>query len=324
MEQNNFVICADNNVTYSMGILMYSILKNTKGTCIFHIFFNGELNSKDEERLQLLSQSFSCQIIIYWIDNSDIRELHGTNEITATAFYRLIAPYILYEEGVDTCLYLDTDILCVRDVSPLFFLDFKDKVAYVVQSSTSYPEEMKQYCKSIGMHDNKFFNSGVLLINTKLYSVNDIGKKAIQLKLNKADTRYVDQGVLNIALEGNVLYDLNSNNNCTMSVQNFEFHQNKVRFIHFTGTKKPWKLYTACWGAGYTEKGRYSWKFQYYKAWRDYRDASPWKDIPFEIPKNATEWRYLAKMYYLPQKQYIKGIQAYIKYLQCKYMSLQE
>lgn len=318
IEKCNFIICADNNVTHSMGVLMYSILKNTNKTCIFHLFFNGELSGKDEERLQLLCKSFSCQIIIYWIDDSDIRRLRGTNEITITAFYRLIAPYILYEKGVDTCLYLDTDIICVKDVSPLFFLDLKDKVAYVVKSSTSHPKEMDQYCKSIGMHDNKFFNSGMLLINTELYSVNDIGKKAIKFKLNKVDTRYVDQGVLNIALEGKILYDLNSSNNCTMSVQNSEFHQQEVRFIHFTGTKKPWKLYTACWGDTYAEKGRYSWKFQYYKVWRNYHDASPWKDIPFKMPQNATEWRYLAKMYYFPQKQYIKGIQAYIKYLKYK------
>ena len=92
----------------------------------------------------------------------------------------------------------------------------------------------------------------------------------------------------------------------------------KITLVHFTGTKKPWKKYTCLWGGEYKERGSYEWKYQFYKKWRDYAHLSPWKNCGFELPKKAEEWRYLMKMYYFPQKKYIKGIFAYLKYLKMK------
>ena len=116
------------------------------------------------------------------------------------------------------CLYLDTDILCIKDVSNLFKVDLKDKIAYVIKDATSIPKYWDEYCKSIGMKSQKYFNSGVLLIDIDNYLMNDIGIKAIKLA-SKNDYKYLDQDVLNILLEGKVIFDNENHNNCTMSVQ---------------------------------------------------------------------------------------------------------
>lgn len=314
----HFSMCADKNVLYPMGVLIFSILKNINEKSEFHIFFRGILPNEEETKYQTLCDEFKCIIKVYFIDENSFNELQGTADITITAFYRLIAPYILYQNGIKKCLYLDTDILCIKDISNIFQINLNDKIAYVVKDATSEPEKLKKYCKDLRKKDHNFFNSGVLLIDIKKYCENDIGKKTIELKKQGRDMRYVDQGVLNIALEGKVVFDNENYNNCTMSVRNQEILVDKITLVHFTGTKKPWKKYTCLWGGEYKERGSYEWKYQFYKKWRDYAHLSPWKNCGFELPKKAEEWRYLMKMYYFPQKKYIKGIFAYLKYLKMK------
>ena len=90
--------------------------------------------------------------------------------------------------------------------------------------------------------------------------------------------------------------------------------------MHFTGDKKPWKLFTLNWGENecISRNDVYSWKYQYYKKWREYAKASPWKDVPLSLPQNAHEWRYLSKMY-LKTGEYIYALKAYAKYLTIKF-----
>ena len=313
----HFVICADEYVIYPLGVLIFSILKNNNTDCFFHIFFRGEISQNEESRYRFLCNEYNCVIKVYNLDDYYFKNLQGNKDITVTAFYRLIAPYILHKEEIKKCLYLDTDILCIKDVSNLFKVDLKDKIAYVIKDATSIPKYWDEYCKSIGMKSQKYFNSGVLLIDIDNYLMNDIGIKAIKLA-SKNDYKYLDQDVLNILLEGKVIFDNENHNNCTMSVQSQQICLDKITLVHFTGTKKPWKKYTCLWGGEYKERGSYEWKYQFYKKWRDYAYLSPWKSCGFELPKKAEEWRYLMKMYYFPQKKYIKGLFAYLKYLKIK------
>lgn len=62
---------------------------------------------------------------------------------------------------------------------------------------------------------------------------------------------------------------------------------------------------------------QHSWKYSYYEVWRKYAKISPWREIPFDLPKNYREWRYLANMYF-KTGQFRLGIEAYLKYLACK------
>lgn len=94
-EYNNIVICSDKNVVRSMGVLVYSIIKNTKTKCAFHIFFNGNMPIEDVEKFTYLSKKYSVPIVIYYINNFYFKNFNSTSTITETAYYRLIAPNIL-------------------------------------------------------------------------------------------------------------------------------------------------------------------------------------------------------------------------------------
>lgn len=314
----NISLCADKNVIRPLGVLMCSVLQHNSGSDLaFHIFFDGSMDSENVQKLTEVGRRFHCVIVLYELSDTLFANFSTRKNITATAYYRLIVPYILDNCNVKKCLYLDTDTLVLNNLSPLF--QHSEGIAYVVQNSTSIPNWWKQYCQELGMKTNKYFNSGVLLLQIPEYIRFDIGHKAIQL-LEKNAYQYMDQDVLNILLEGHTVFDQTVTYNCTMSATNdIYLGEDKVVIVHFTGDKKPWKLYTYYWGESWYrgDQKRYRWKYAYYKKWRECAEASLWADIPFESPHNSHEWRYLSKMYFKGGK-YGRCLKSYVQYIKAK------
>lgn len=319
----NVAVCADKNVIRSLGVLLYSILSNATGEkYVFHIFFNGKLPEEDIRRLRSLGQSFDSMIVVYTFDNNFFTGFYTAGYLTITAYYRLVVPYVLNQYGIKHCLYLDTDIIVVSDISNMFEFA-QDDIAYVIGDSTSTPGKWERYCREMGMKTNKYFNSGVLLLNIPNYLKYDVGMRALSLLKNK-QYKYMDQDVLNILLEGRCSFSSDIAYNCTMSVTNEKYRKcidGEIKIVHFTGDKKPWKLFTSNWGGQnecVSKKDTHSWKYPYYKKWREYAEASPWKDVPLSLPQNAHEWRYLSRMY-LKTGNYVHALKAYVRYLMIKF-----
>ena len=319
----NVAVCADKNVVLPLGVLIYSVLRNAAGEkYVFHIFFNGELLDEDIRRIRSLGKSFSSTIIVYTLDNDFFSGFYTAGYLTITAYYRLLVPYVLNQYNIESCLYLDTDIIVVSNIDDIFYFA-QDDIAYVIGDSTSSPEKWKHYCRAIGMKTNKYFNSGILLLNISKYLKNDIGIKALLLLKNN-QYKYMDQDVLNILLEGKCSYDPDITYNCTMSVTNDKYQKyldDGIKIVHFTGDKKPWKLFTSIWGERNNPASNndvYAWKYQYYRKWREYAKVSPWMDVPLSLPQNAHEWRYLSRMY-LKTGNYVHALKAYARYLMIKF-----
>lgn len=311
-EYNNIVICSDKNVVRSMGVLVYSIIKNTKTKCAFHIFFNGNMPTGDIEKFTYLSQKYSVPIVIYYINNFYFKNFNSTSTITETAYYRLIAPNILRVKNINKCIYFDTDMLCLNDISIFNEFDIRDKIAFVVEDYGFMINKNKNYWKILGLKSNQYFNSGFLIINIEKYIKNNIAEKAIEL-LKKNSYPHMDQDVLNILLDEEVIVSKNFKYNLVTSVPD-EYNTDDVVVVHFTGTRKPWKEYTSFWGESISHTKRQN----YYARWRHYWLKSSWKEVPLDKPKIATDWRYLAEMYYL-DKDIVNCIKAYSKYLFLKF-----
>lgn len=321
----HIVLCADKNVIQSLGITIYSVAKHITIPSMFHIFFNGEMPEKDKIRLLDIGEEFSLSISIYWLDGSIFNTLHTSRHISVTAYYRLLVPYVLKERGINHFLYLDTDILCIRDIANIFSMMMDDDmVALVVKDYNAIPANQKwwlEHCRDIGMKATDYFNSGMMFININQYVRYDIGNKAIELAIAKS-YEHMDQDVLNILLERKVIFDERHEYNCTMSVPD-DLVPDTVKLIHFTGFKKPWKLYTSYWGNDVSQnpkpKHGNTWKYAYYKIWREYAAQSPWHDVPFDAPRNAHEWRWVSDMY-RRNREYGKAIAAYGQYLKYKFI----
>lgn len=318
-EMGHIVLCSDKNVLRALGVTVVSVLEHTCIPCHIHIFYNGIMEEADKQKFNTLARQYDISISIYYLDNMAVSELPHNEAISVTAYYRLLVPYILKTFDVNTCLYLDTDILIFHDMRELFSIDLQAHAAYVIKDAISNTSHWNDYCKQIGMKGHSYFNSGVMVLNNDVMVRDDLGMKAIQLASAHHFT-YMDQDVLNVILEGNVIFDAAPMYNCTMGVTNQEYHllgEEQIKIVHFTGTKKPWKKFTRYWGDKNPRDLTHSWAFSYYKKWRQYAAKSPWADVPFEEPETYSEWRYLSAMY-RRNGEYGKAISAYCIYINKK------
>lgn len=316
-DKANILLCSDKNVIRGLGVTIVSVLENMTIPCAIHIAFNGELPENEEARLAQIAKKYNVPFCVYWIDDSSIQRLNSNSYITVTTYYRLLMPYILQDFGIKKCLYLDTDILCANDIAKWYAQPLDNVIAAVTKDATSQPglRETKT-CQKLGMKGLKYFNAGILLINIDEYVKHDIGNKAIEL-CSEQKFGEMDQDVLNILLEGYVHFNESYAYNCGMSVRNSEVPET-VCLVHFTGAKKPWKLCTVELKQGTLALfDEHSWKYAYYALWRKYANMSPWSEVPFDLPKNYREWRYLSTMYF-KNGQISLGIKAYLKYLSAK------
>ena len=312
-ENINIAICSDKNVIRPMGVLIYSIIKNTERKCAFHIFFNGDMPEKDKDKFLFLSKKYKTPIIIYFVNNSYFENFSSTSNITVTSYYRLVAPEVLDEKRISKFIYLDTDMLCINDIANFYDNMLSDKIVLVSKDSGFTYGKLKEHWKVLNLTTNNYFNSGSMLISIENYLKNDIGKKAMSLLQNNKYA-FMDQDVLNLLLDGKIIFDETYKFNCMTSVPD-ELNDNDKIIIHFTGTRKPWKKFTETWGSDKDNSGLK--RNTYYKLYRQYVMESPWGGEGFDMPKNSSEWRYLAEMYF-SEKRIIEACKAYIKYLKSK------
>ena len=321
---NHVAICMDKNVTKGGGVMLYSLLSNTKSKIAIHIFYNGLLSEDEKRRFNKLSVEFNVPIIFYYINNSYVESLFATKDINTTAYYRFLCPYILKNVGnIKRILYLDVDMLCIADISPIFSCDLQNKIAYVVNDFELPKDEKSKENRIQGLNliNNQYFNSGMMLIDVGKYIEEDIGEKALQLAKSN-DFPHMDQDVLNILLDGKIIFTSSVEYNCRIYVRDDTFNKEKekIKIVHFTSRNKPWKIYTKFWSENSGVKNkRNTWIYKYYRLWREYALKSPWCDVEYTEPKNCTEWRLISREYYR-NGNYKYAIRMYLKYLHSKFV----
>ena len=118
-------------------------------------------------------------------------------------FYRLFAGQIFPE--VDKLLYLDSDTLICDDLTELYNTDISKYTMGAVQDMAPRKDPNNKngiYVANFAkkhLKNGPYFNSGVLLINTKEQTKNIDLLKNIKVKLT-----YPDQDILNVALQGKI------------------------------------------------------------------------------------------------------------------------
>lgn len=196
--------------------LIYSIWKNNlNGNIIFTILDCG-ISSNSKSKLLKWSKKNGIIINFYTVDKFLFNKYLGIDyvKLEPLSYYaRLICPYI-FESSVEKILYLDADIICLKECREIFnsnlngsivaacrdskYLNFKHKISNQCSSSI-----IPNY-KELGFNGNEFyFNSGVMLIDVILWKKENISVKIINiLNKNKDNIILWDQYGLNIILVG--------------------------------------------------------------------------------------------------------------------------
>lgn len=186
--------------------------------------------------------------------------LKASDHISSATYYRFLIQDVL--PNYDKVLYLDSDIVCNRDVSELFDMEMGE--AWIAAAKdpdfigqVSSVKDIYLYAKNQLKMDNPYdyFQAGVLLLNTKELRKNFTAKKWLEISSEK-QFRYMDQDILNAYCEHKVVYfDMKWNmlidcNNYRVPVlikstpdsvsQEYFAARKSPYIIHYAGYQKPW------------------------------------------------------------------------------------
>ena len=157
---------------------------------------------------------------------------------TDAIFYRLFIPDLFPQ--YDKVLYLDCDMVCVRDIAELYNQELGDNVfGVVVEEVMSLVQSFSNYADNY-LHVNckKYFNSGLLLINCKKYKEIDVFGRFLSMLGKVKFTVAPDQDYLNVLCRDKVKYfDVGWNK---MPTRKVDYPESELKIIHYKLFYKPW------------------------------------------------------------------------------------
>jgi lipopolysaccharide biosynthesis glycosyltransferase len=227
------VVCTDNNFIAHTATLLQSVKQHTSMAVNVHLF--AQLNSTESSKIASLnSESFRIHIEENLPDYSDlpISEVFR-NRLSQSAFWRIAIPDILVK--YEKALYLDSDMIAVGDIAPLWRFDVSNVAAAVVSDSLLTP---KRPWVNLEMPNEHYFNSGMMLMNLTKWRRDDLTAKTLRLVKENPDWPYNDQHALNVALNNDVKFvpkEWNVQTQCLLNTPTIE-----PIIVHFTGFEKPW------------------------------------------------------------------------------------
>ncbi|UWU16830.1 glycosyltransferase family 8 protein (plasmid) [Rhizobium sullae] len=167
---------------------------------------------------------------------TDLPEASG--RWTKATLARLYIDEII-DESIDRVLYIDADVLVVDPIDAIFQSDLHGNVIGAVDDYvTAFPDKAKKRELKLGLrHGPRYFNAGVILLDSKAVRTTGLFKMARELLQSGARYDANDQDVLNIAFQG-AWEPLNPRWNVQTGIM--PFVRDPV-IVHFTGRRKPWQ-----------------------------------------------------------------------------------
>lgn len=301
----NITYASDKKFIYGVGVSVTSVIINNPNMKIhFHIFLD-EVDDANRDLFKKLISGTKNKITIYIMDSAVFRDLPVPSKTWSAAIYfRLLAIEYL-SKSVNFLLYIDSDVICHNSISSLEELTFSnDVLIYAVH------DHSRKMDSGLGIDMNKYFNSGLMYMDIKALTKNNIPDDVIRLA-NKNNYTYPDQDALNVLLNQHVI-NLEEKYNNLFSIDGYigKGHIDKivddVVFIHYVGPTKPFHN----WSAYYSEC----------QIFEKYRKLSPWANIPL---LDADSYKQLSrkKTHQRKNKKYILFLITYIRYVIRKFSS---
>lgn len=246
--QMEIFFASDDKFTQHLSVAMASILINSLPIETFNFYIlDGGISEKNKKKILQLKSIKDFNIEFIKVDDTLFKDCKLTEEchhISRQTYYRFIIPKI--KPNLEKCLYLDCDILAEESLNSLWNLDLKNNYCAAVEELYNGSYEDK---RRLGLDD--YFNAGVMLINNKLWSRENITDTLFyNAVLIQNKIRWVDQDVLNYTFNENTLFispRFNLQQNAFFdgysekyTTQELELAKWFPIIVHYNGCDKPW------------------------------------------------------------------------------------
>lgn len=298
------VACAANDayVPHSAAMLASLFRVHAARDVVVHFLHGPLLDPTVLGLLRAMVIGAGAAFVSHRIPDPAVAALPVMGRIPKEMWYRLFLPERL--TGIERVLYLDCDTIVLDDVTPLWRTDLTRHALAAVNNV--FEEGKERHAAGLGLaHPDRYFNSGVLLINLDAWRQERYSERTLALA-GAADSRltWPDQDALNVVLADRWIA-LHPRWNCQNSLFYYAraaevFGKGPVReattspgILHFEGglMAKPW---------------HYLCRHPYRGAYFDSRRATPWpqvaidgasafhrliRPLPMPVVLSAIKWR---------------------------------
>ncbi|WP_346684202.1 glycosyltransferase family 8 protein [Megamonas hypermegale] len=289
----------DNNFARCTGTSIMSFCCNNMNVNFTFYIVTYDLSVKNRDKFKLLAKKLNICIYLYYLDINYFYSLKLPTEFqwTIATYFRFILPLIIKDNN--RFLYVDSDILCLKNISELFNINLNNNIIAAVPD-LKWQDENRS--KALKLLNHRYFNAGVLMIDIEKWNKYNIFSKLIKcIEENPQKLKYLDQDALNIILNQKVFYLDYKFNWCNtwgiISLKN-------IVLYHLNATPKPWHL---SWGISEITNNINKNIYKFYES------KTPWYNEKLVLPRNYKEMKYYARCL-KNNKKYLLSIQWYIKY----------
>lgn len=263
-------MATDNNYVLPTIVAMTSILENANDDRFykFYLLISEDFKKENEEKFLNLRKIYGEKCLVNFLKMSNEFDNNRTaSHITAATYFRLRLPSLLQNE--EKCLYLDGDIIVLKDLWELYKTDITDY--YIAGVKAAGPQRGgARLAKKLDTPDvKKYVNAGVLLMNLKKMRQDNIEQKFNEFtpRIEEMNLSGADQDTINsvcyekiytLPLKYNAMtkYPITIENGykkskaCQDCYTRNEFEEAKTNpvIIHYADRKKPWNNYSIPFG----------------------------------------------------------------------------
>jgi lipopolysaccharide biosynthesis glycosyltransferase len=226
---------------------LYASNQNHK--IVIHIL-DGGISFKNRFKLFLLFKRLKFKFKFHKIDYSKIINAPISNHISFASYNRIFLSSVI-SNSIDKILYLDCDLIVLKDIQPFFDVNIDNFYLGAVREIVN--EESKTRLE-LG-EEFHYFNAGVQIVNLKKWRADNFEDILIDFILNKTEKIvYHDQDTMNYCARGKWL-ELSYHHNVThffffpekysstyfeLSDKEYQEIKSNPMIIHFTSQSKPW------------------------------------------------------------------------------------
>lgn len=203
MEKLHILCATDDYYAQHCGVMICSVCNNHKeNNLCFHIIEN-KLNQESRAKINEIIDKHNQEIIFHKIDSTYFSNFKlGVNTYTSpSVYYRLFVTQLITDISIDKILYLDCDIVVLKDITCLYNIDMSNYTIAAVRDINQPMYEDQAFQISFSYSDT-YFNSGVLMINLLNWRKNNIEELLQTFCTKERNVYFPDQDALNKVFKG--------------------------------------------------------------------------------------------------------------------------
>ncbi|MCU1308778.1 MAG: glycosyl transferase family 8 [Acidobacteriaceae bacterium] len=299
------VMACDKTFAMPLATALRSIAEaNQKDRCLEVFVLTSQFSARLKRKVLHSLPKRSLSVHWMFVDLTSFETFSPVSYLSKMTYARLLIPH-LFPNTDSRVLYLDTDMLVLDDLEPLWNIDLEGAAFGAVIDRDSLAQSKRvgldAYAKLNPIpHRCDYFNAGLLLIDLARWRREQISERAMQYLVEHPHTPFADQDALNVVSDGEWTQldpRWNAQAHDARGYSAIPLEQ-RPAIVHFVGKYKPWNPIRLDVNAQFYDDVRKRTQFV----------RTPWVRTGEAVQRH---WRFVKDL--LKQYKVLQAVHAYIK-----------